>query len=348
MVTPPDGASASANTIPTNVTLGDVFVVVQSLVKKVDKIDAISDNMSELAINQVNTNTQLSGVEGRLDGLDARVIKLEEKQANTAASSNDPQTHVYGAAHPHHAWVSKEMGSHSGPQSSGSTPTLPYEGFDHAHRPSVLSCNAHGDVQFTKTVARVFFDKLLEDKGLKVEYDFDGQFELGKKFRLTFNGSGTVPVETAQCLLRARKGPDGKRKHFTFKDPDGNDIQLYFDEDKSPKSIKRESITNKFCNMLRGNYGKDDPPGKSRFLARKEEGEISHKGGTPCSISVCPDNAELKWNLNADFASSGIDKDAMLVAFKKKFSIEWCSLLLLLECQGPFVFRQYHEGQEVT
>ena len=91
---------------------------------------------------------------------------------------------------------------------------------------------------------------------------------------------------------------------------------------RSPKTIQKEAITKKFCNMLREKYGQGDPVGKSRFLARLEEGKISHKGGTLCSVDVSPDNASLRWNANADFESSDIDKEAMSVAFKKKFCIE--------------------------
>ena len=312
-----DASAPSLPKNPSNANIGDVFALLQSLNKKVDKIDALSDQLSELAVNQKNTTAQIKGVENRLDGLDARIIKLE---AAPASSSNDPLPPEYGPAPTPHVWGSRERGTFVAPRPQA---TLPFEGFDRAHRPYCLSCNAHDNVKFAKSTAKEFFVKLLESKGLKVEFDIDGQFELGKKFRLTFQGPGSVPIETVQCLLRARKGSDGKWLHFTIKDPDGTDVKFYWDEDKSPKSIKRETITNKFCNMLRERYGQDDPEGKSRFLARKEEGKISLKGGTLCSINVSSDNADLQWNLNADFEGSGIDKVAMSEAFKKKFCIQW-------------------------
>ena len=66
-----------------------------------------------------------------------------------------------------------------------------------------------------------------------------------------FKGPGTVPVETVQCLLGARRAPDGKWKHFAIKDPDGHDARFQYHSDKSLKTMRMESITNKFCNILR-------------------------------------------------------------------------------------------------
>ena len=86
-----------------------------------------------------------------------------------------------------------------------------------------------------------------------------------------------MPKDLVLFFLRARDCPEGNWKHFTIKDPDGNDVRFHHDEDKSSKTVGRESITKKFCNMLRETYGKDDPlaspgplPGRrrGRFFAK--------------------------------------------------------------------------------
>lgn len=45
--------------------------------RQVLKIDDSSNRMCEFAINQSNTSAQLAGVEGRMENLDTRLIKLE-------------------------------------------------------------------------------------------------------------------------------------------------------------------------------------------------------------------------------------------------------------------------------
>ena len=154
------GADASTLPAPPNVSLGDVFALVQSLVTKVDKIDVLSDKMAELGINQVNTNTQLAGVESRLDGLDARVIKLEENKSMPASSSDvqrempaagDPNIHVPGAAHPHHVWGSKERGS-SGSAFPPTPPAVSVSSFDRPGRPNVIVCHTQDGVLVAKEI----------------------------------------------------------------------------------------------------------------------------------------------------------------------------------------------------
>ena len=65
-------------------------------------------------------------------------------------------------------------------QTTAPAEALPTSGFNRKQRTNVITCNAHGNVLFTKSVATCFFNKLLADKGLDVAFVFDGNFEIGK------------------------------------------------------------------------------------------------------------------------------------------------------------------------
>ena len=281
--------------------------------------ETMAKHVQELSINVDNNFLQ---VDHKINGVADAVVEMGERV--TALEG-------YAKAPPAVPWPAGSSGTPfsafpSAPsQTTAPAEALPTSGFNRKQRTNVITCNAHGNVLFTKSVATCFFNKLLADKGLDVAFVFDGNFEIGKKFSATFQGPGNVPSETVLTLLRSRKGPDGKWLPLTIKDPDGTDVRFYFDADKSPKTSRTESITNKFCNILRDKYGSEDPPGKSRFLCRKEEGKISFKGVTLCVISAEPDNATMQWNRHSDFQTSGIDKVAMSELFKSRFCIEWCS-----------------------
>ena len=89
--TDPNGQSSAAAfataPIPENISNQDIFKLVQHLVasteqvqNQVGKIDVLANKMSELAINQSNMSAQVVGMEGRIDSIDSRFIKLEERK----------------------------------------------------------------------------------------------------------------------------------------------------------------------------------------------------------------------------------------------------------------------------
>ena len=142
------------------------------------QVQELSNNVDN-KIQQVDKKVE--DVANKFDAMDERVAILEEFAKKPPAAPS---------------WPAGSSGSH--PLAQGSGGTLPVEGFDRAHRPNVISCNAHDNVQFTKTTATEFFNQMLADKGLKVDFVVDGKYEMGKKFPVTFSGPGTVPLE--QCL----------------------------------------------------------------------------------------------------------------------------------------------------
>ena len=220
-------AGSAAASVPADVSNGEIFMLMQQIYSKVGKIDEISVKLGELSVNQTNTSTQLAGVEGRLDSIDSRIIKLEE--ANTASSSNNvwgdmPSAPAAQPAHPPHVWGSREKGSSSFAQdkswikgSGGAfTPTPPNQvvpAFEKPGRPNVLQCNTQDGVLITRDVVHKFFSDALADKGLACELEVGGRFDTGKRFAVFFNAPGCVGEECVKSLLRSKK-VDGKRREF--------------------------------------------------------------------------------------------------------------------------------------
>ena len=321
------GASASSDPkklLPADVSLGDVFLLVQSLSKKIDKVDALSDKMSELAVNQANANKQLSGVESKLDGLDARVIKLEENKSMPASSSDGQREmpkagvsniHVPGEPHPHHVWGSNERGA------KGSVfppiPPSPVSAFDRPGWPNVIQCNTQDGVLVTREVIKEFFAKALENKGLACDLDVNCRFDTDKKFSVAFNAPGNVGQECAKALLRTKKA-NGQWQTFHVSSPSGAQVQLHFDPDKGPKQVKLEITTNKFTKMLKEKYSEKE------FYCRKDAGKIFLQGAPIACIEVSDRDAKLEW-FKRTIGGSGIDKDAMRAIFNDTFCEEWCS-----------------------
>ena len=137
-------------------------------------------------------------VRGLASNVDNKVQKADKKGQDVANKSDAMDERVAvseeNAKKPHDSlsWPVGSSGIH--PLAHASSGVLPSEGFDHAHSPKVMPCNAHDDVQFTKPVATDFFKQVLAEEGLDFEFEVGGQYELGKKFNGTFQRPGIVPV----------------------------------------------------------------------------------------------------------------------------------------------------------
>ena len=332
---PPLSATAAGSapaSVPADVSNGEIFMLMQQMLKsqekvqsQVGKIDEISVKLGELSVNQTNTSTQLAGVEGRLDSIDSRIIKLEE--ANTASSSNNvwgdmPSAPAAQPAHPPHVWGSREKGSSSFAQGSGGAfiPTPPNQvvpAFEKPGRPNVLQCNTQDGVLITRDVVHKFFSDALADKGLACELEVGGRFDTGKRFAVFLNAPGCVGEECVKSLLRSKK-VDGKWREFFVVSPSNAQVQIHFDEDKGPRQIKLEITTHKFTKVLKAKYGED------KFYCRKDAGKIFKEGAPIACVTVSESSADMQW-FKRTIGSSGIDKEAMYSSFKELFCEEWCS-----------------------
>ena len=116
-------------------------------------------------------------------------------------------------------------------------------GFDRAVRRKVLARNAHDNAQLSTEAALTFSQQMRAERGANVELEVSGQFEVGPNLVVFSRGPGSDRWETVLSLLRAKRG--GKWKHLSIQDPDGTDVRFYYDGGRSPKTIRRETGTNK-------------------------------------------------------------------------------------------------------
>ena len=95
------GASASASVPdPSNEHIFELvqhfFVTTEHVQSQMGKIDILAKKMSEMAINQSNMSAQVAGMEGRIDTIDSRLIKLDEGNKDAPVSQAHPSTNAWG------------------------------------------------------------------------------------------------------------------------------------------------------------------------------------------------------------------------------------------------------------
>jgi hypothetical protein len=186
--------------------------------------------------------------------------------------------------------------------------------FDRPPHPCVIKANVHGNVFFAKAELKNVFKHLLSQKGLECEFDIPGK-EVAKRYAVTCKGP--VGDKMVEALLRARKDPHtGDWLNIPIKDPEGNEIKLYFGPDKSRKVERTETITRKFAEHLRKTYGAHS------FGERREDGIITVDGTRVAFIEVEPNKNILKWNDMA-LPPTSIHKDDMSTYFERTFNVQW-------------------------
>jgi hypothetical protein len=186
--------------------------------------------------------------------------------------------------------------------------------FDRPPNPCVIEANAHGNVFFSKVELKSVLKHLLSQKGLECDFDIPGK-EVAKRFAVTCKGP--VGHQMVEALLRARKDPhSGEWLHIPIKDPEGNEVKLYFKPDQSTKVKRTETITRKFAEHLRKTYTAHS------FGERREDGIITVDGSRVAFIVVEPHKNTLQWNAMA-LQPTNIHKDDMAAYFEKTYNVQW-------------------------
>ena len=214
------------------------------------KIYVLANQMGELAINQTNMSAQVAGMQGRIDSIDSRLIKVEEGNKDAPSSQAHPSTNGWGDMPRAPAASTSPL-----PPSPSSTP----QAYDHSDRPmdpSVLRISNNQNKIALGAVGDAFADFFETINRSRDKFTIEGP-ELGNNSTLELMGTVAEAARRVQYILCAAKkddGPPPKYWQFQAEDPSGELFPVLLNGDKNGHLQKLEGVTKRLCSSIKGKH----------------------------------------------------------------------------------------------
>jgi len=175
------------------------------------------------------------------------------------------------------------------PSPSNPAHTSGVTGFFRAPNPCLVFANSHGQAKINRTTfLHLLHTQLTEVNMAPTDVEVTGD-ELDNRFDILFLGP-SAPAKAVQ-YLQSHLTTRGRHKKYDVLTPDGTSVQVYFNPDKNPATVRKEVVAKQLRDFLQSQL----PSGKLAFC-RRSTGSIFVDRRVVCNVYITEDGGyKLTW-----------------------------------------------------
>ena len=146
---------------------------------------------------------------------------------------------------------------------------------------------------------------------------------LGKFFTLAFAGVGRIAATKCKQAQDSIRRPDGSWRKFHVTSPTKSEVEIFVNEDISPKEARVQQAVKKLHRILAA-------ADQSREYHKQRRAGTISVNWVPIAKITAPESnipVEVRWNMEA-INKFNVDKEAVMASFKvdtpSTETVEWC------------------------